>query len=114
MKQIIVNLKNKEEEEKLKSLLNHNYFENYEDFDKQAVKRKLSRKMRLLASVALGFMLLLGGFIIWQMEEIGSQQIKLKRLKSEGLWQENILKAVRDSLLTKEKELYNIKKQIKK
>lgn len=111
MKKVILKTNSNEEERKISVWLVQNGFEELEDFDleEKKIKKKISFRMRIMASVALGIMLCLGGGIVWQMEIINKQEQQLKAAEKNSFWQEAIARAVRDSLVEREKELLELK-----
>lgn len=113
MKKVIIKTNSTEEEKKLTVFLIQNGFDELEDFGKEEkkIKKKVSFRMRLMASVALGIMLCLGAGIVWQMEEINQQEQRLKIAEKNSFWQQTIARAVRDSLVEREKELLDLKRK---
>ena len=111
MKEIIIKTNSTEEEKKINLWLLQNGFEDTDDFEsrEKIIKKKISFRMRLMASVALGIMLCLGAGIVWQMEVINQQEFRLETAEKNSFWQETIAKAVRDSLVEREKEILELK-----
>jgi len=115
MKKVILKTNSVEEEKKISLWLIQNGFEELEDFEveEKKIKKKVSFRMRIMASVALGIMLCLGGGIIWQMEIINKREQQLKVAEKNSFWHETIARAVRDSLVEREKELLELQKDKK-
>jgi hypothetical protein len=113
MKKGILKTNSAEEEKKISTWLIQNGFDELEDFEleEKKIKKKVSFRMRIMASVALGIMLCMGTGIVWQMEIINTQEQRIKSAEKNSFWQQTIARAVRDSLVEREKEILELKKK---
>ncbi|MGF1532585.1 MAG: hypothetical protein ACFCUI_02700 [Bernardetiaceae bacterium] len=110
MKWFLVATTNDEQEELLQQWLEAQNFQPPEQFLQNPQITAQQKIKRLLIGAAAAMVLLIG-VSLWQMNEAEQTLQQQQQIKAQLLGQENIIRQLRDSVLSKEVELIELKRQ---